>query len=113
MHNYNTLDLDVITVGRYVPDATKKTYIYPGCFYGMYDKHMPAQAYGGLVQLFMGEDQKMKGKMVFFGKDDPLSVFRGTRDQLVDSVLFITKRAIYIMDRETATEIEQSDLVAC
>lgn len=113
MHNYNTLDLDVITVGRYVPDATKKTYIYPGNLFGLYNKHMPLKAYGGLVQLFMGDDQKMKGKMVFFSKDEPMSVFRGTRDNLVDSVLFITKRSIYIMDRETAVELEQRDLITC
>lgn len=106
----NTLDLDVITVGRYVPDATKRTYVYSGAYHGV-NSLIPSMACGGLVQLFMNDAHQMKGKIVFSMKDSAMAIFRTARDNMDKVALLVTKSAIYIMDRESAEVIEKMESV--
>ena len=107
---HNTLDINVITIGRYVPDATKKTYIYPGTCHGV-KSLVPSLACGGLVGLFMDDAHQMKGKMLFFGKDSSMEIFREVRDNLDKVSILVTKTALFLMDTESARDIEKMESV--
>ena len=109
----NILEFDVVTVGRYSPDYRKKAYVYPGALYGS-QSLIPVQACGGLVNMSVKSSPvgapRMVAQVVFLASDKATEAFRSLRDRdsSVDVVLLTTKKALFLMERESATEIEKN-----
>ena len=113
----NFLDFDIVTVGRYVPDSSKKTYVYPGDMHGV-SSFIPRQAVGGLVDMYMDKPENgsphLRAKIVFFPHDKAMEIFRGLRDNAIpeEVVVLVTPKALFLMEKESALEIEKSLAVA-
>lgn len=109
----NTIDLDMVVIGRYNPSVRGRSasYIYLGEKYLANRGLLPSSSVGALVKAKMseGEEPHLVGEVYIRpgGVGSPMpqglnSFIRENKDRIV---ILVTKQGMFFMDREEALEL--------
>jgi len=104
-----TIEVDVVTLGRYRSQPGKRDFVYAGDMVSTKNP-MRTLCIGALLDITMGEDSKLKASVHLRpigggGKYEGMPKFLQENKDSV--VLLTTKTTLFLMERESAEELEK------